>query len=326
MNKSWFLIFVLFLSNCAMNDPYKNTNGVSKTERSFSELLKWRSERVSPERVEIEISQDWESITSKEENYAVWIGHSTFLIREGSITILTDPVFSNRASPFSFAGPKRLIPPAMNIDDLPNIDIVTISHNHYDHLDIRSLKKISKKFPNVLFFVPKGDKNLLKRAGIKNVFDFIWWDEKRVGNTVFTFTPVQHWSARGLFDRSESLWGGWFMKNKNISLFHAGDTGYSDDFKEIYKKLGSPDLAMIPIGAYSPRWFMKFSHVNPKEAVQIALDMRAKKSIGMHWGTFILTDEPVKEPPILLKKELVELNLSSNFFQVVKPGEVLSLN
>jgi L-ascorbate metabolism protein UlaG (beta-lactamase superfamily) len=325
MYKYFPFIFVLLLSNCAMTEPFKNTNGISKTERSFSELLKWRRERVSPDRVEIEISDEWKNLNTNSNDYSVWIGHSTFLIKENDLTILTDPIFSQRASPFSFIGPKRLIPPAISIEDLPKIDVITISHNHYDHLDIKSLKKISKLNPEAIFLIPKGDKHLLKRAKIKNVFDFIWWDTKKIKGMNFTYTPVQHWSARGLFDRSESLWGGWFMKNKRISIFHAGDTGYTQDFKETYTKLGSPDFAMIPIGAYSPQWFMSFSHVNPSEAVQIALDLKAKRSIGMHWGTFILTDEPVLEPPSLLNESLEKLNLSKDFFQTVKPGKVLKL-
>ena len=320
------LIFILLLSNCAMTEPFKNTNGISKTERSFSELLKWRQERSSPERVTIETSDEWKDLDADDKNYSVWIGHSTFLIKLNDLTILTDPIFSKRASPFSFIGPKRLIPPVIKLDDLPEIDVVTISHNHYDHLDIKSLKKISEINPNAIFLVPKGDKKLLARAGIKNVYDFIWWDSKNIKSTTFTYTPVQHWSARGLFDRSESLWGGWFVKNTDISIFHAGDTGYTNDFKETYSKLGSPDFAMIPIGAYDPQWFMKFSHVNPSEAVQIALDLKAKRSIGMHWGTFILTDEPVLEPPMLLKKALKKLGLSNDFFLTVKPGKVLTLN
>jgi N-acyl-phosphatidylethanolamine-hydrolysing phospholipase D len=193
-------------------------------------------------------------------------------LNSGGITILTDPVFSKRASPVRFAGPKRLIPPAIPLKELPKIDVITVSHNHYDHLDIASLKKLQDANPDALFLVPKGDKKLLLKKGIKNVEEFLWWEEVVFKGTKFTFTPVQHWSARGLRDRNKSLWGGWFMKSSERSLYHAGDTGYSEDFKETRKLLGSPDIAMIPIGAYAPQWFMSFSHVNPSEAIQIASD------------------------------------------------------
>jgi N-acyl-phosphatidylethanolamine-hydrolysing phospholipase D len=146
-----------------------------------------------------------------------------------------------------------------------------------------------------------------------------------VSNTVFHFTPVQHWSKRGLFDRNKSLWGGWFMQTDNLTLYHAGDTGYSSDFKTTYERLGAPDYSFIPIGAYDPRWFMKDSHVNPEEAVQIALDLKTTYSFGMHWGTFTLTDEPVLEPPVRLEKALIDQNLEPDFFRTPKPGEILHL-
>ena len=253
----------------------------------------------------------------------MWIGHATYLLNSGGITILTDPVFSKRASPVRFAGPKRLIPPAISLKDLPKIDVITVSHNHYDHLDIRSLKKLRDLNPDAFFLVPKGDKKLLIRKGIKNVEEFLWWEDVDIKGTKFTFTPVQHWSARGIRDRNKSLWGGWFIKSSERSLYHAGDTGYSQDFNETRKKLGSPDIAMIPIGAYAPQWFMSYSHVNPSEAIQIANDLKAKQSFGMHWGTFPLTDEEVLEPPALLKSALEEKNLSKEFFKTVKPGELI---
>jgi len=147
-----------------------------------------------------------------------------------------------------------------------------------------------------------------------------------LSNTTFHFTPVQHWSKRGLFDRNKSLWGGWFIQSNDLALYHAGDTGYSSDFKTTYERLGAPDYSFIPIGAYDPRWFMKDSHVNPEEAVQIALDLKTPHSFGMHWGTFTLTDEPVLEPPARLKEALKEQNLAPDFFISPKPGEILLLD
>ena len=214
-------------------ETFSNTNHTSfESERSFKEFLRWRFTRKEPEAVQIETSDQWKQLGEDSKNYAVWIGHSTFLLNYGGLTILTDPVFSKRASPFFWAGPKRLIAPAIFLEDLPQIDVVTVSHNHYDHLDIVSLKALYKLNPNTLFLVAKGDKDLLTKSGIDNVKEFLWWEDLEVKKTVFTFTPVQHWSARGLKDRNKSLWGGWFMQSSELSVYHAGDTGYSNDFEE----------------------------------------------------------------------------------------------
>jgi len=314
---------ILLVSNFLMaNETFTNTNKI-ENDKSFKDLMKWTFSSKNPKRVKIETSQDWKSLNKNSQDYAVWIGHATYLLNSGGITILTDPVFSKRASPVRFAGPKRLIPPAMSLEDLPKVDVITVSHNHYDHLDIASLKKLYKLNPEALFLVPKGDKKLLSRKGIKNVQEFLWWEEVEIKSTQFTFTPVQHWSARGIRDRNKSLWGGWFIKSLDRSLFHAGDTGYSQDFKETRSRLGSPDIALIPIGAYAPRWFMSFSHVNPSEAVQIAEDLGVEVAYGMHWGTFPLTDEEVLEPPLLLESALEAKSLPKEFFRTLKPGEVV---
>ena len=307
-------------------ETFSNTNQTSfDSERSFGDFLKWRLTRKEPKAVQIETSDQWKQLGEQSKNYAVWIGHSTYLLNNGDLTILTDPVFSKRASPFSWAGPKRLIAPAISLEELPDIDVITVSHNHYDHLDIASLKTLHKLNPNASFLVSKGDMDLLVRSGIKNVTEFLWWENIEVKNTMFTFTPNQHWSARGFRDRNKSLWGGWFMQSSNHTIYHAGDTGYSDDFKETRSRLGSPDFAMIPIGGYNPPWFMNYHHVNPSESIQIALDLGVPKSFGMHWGTFRLTDEDILEPAQLIDQELKKLNLADDFFRTVKPGEILPL-
>ena len=320
MFRSFFLICVASVSFFLIAEKFVNTNGVAN-EKSFSDFLKWSLSNESPERVAIEISDAWKALDLETEDYILWIGHATFLINLDGTIILTDPIFSKRASPIGIFGPKRLIPPALNITDLPKIDLVTISHNHYDHLDINSLVKVSKKNPDAQFLVPKGDKKILTKRGIKNVSEFLWWENSFIKNLKMTFTPVQHWSARGLGDRNESLWGGWFFESSELNLFHAGDTGYSNDFLMTREKLGTPEYALIPIGAYSPKWFMAENHVNPKEALQIAIDLDAKKSIGMHWGTFMLTDEAVTEPPQLLEAALKERGLSEDYFITLKPGD-----
>jgi len=318
------IIYIFLLLNSSfLFAEYKNTNGVA-SDKTFGDMLKWIRSDIEPEITKIELSSDWQKLNlSEDDNYAVWIGHSTFLIKKNGVTILTDPIFSKRASPFKNIGPKRLIPPAIPLDAIPHIDIVTVSHNHYDHLDIHSLKKISKKYPGAIFLVPAGDEKLLKRKKIKNVYDFDWWESIEHMGFVITFTPVQHWSKRSLFDRNKSLWGGWFFNHEDYSLYHAGDTGYSKDFIDTKIKLGSPKYAFIPIGAYDPEWFMAESHVNPEDAVQIMLDLEAEKAFGMHWATFTLTDEDTIEPKIRLEKEIMKFK-GLDFSSVV-PGSIINL-
>jgi N-acyl-phosphatidylethanolamine-hydrolysing phospholipase D len=321
MHKTLY-IFLLITSGLLFAE-YKNTNGVA-SDKSFGDMLKWIRSDVVPEITKIEISSDWKEINlSEDDNYAIWIGHSTFLIKKNGVTILTDPIFSKRASPFRNIGPKRLIPPAIPLNKIPKIDVITVSHNHYDHLDIRSLKKISKNHPDAIFLVPAGDEKLLQRKRIKNVYNFNWWESIEHKEFVFTFTPVQHWSKRSLFDRNKSLWGGWYIKNKDYSIYHAGDTGYSKDFIDTRLKLGAPKYAFIPIGAYDPEWFMAESHVNPEDAVKIMLDLEAEKAFGMHWATFTLTDEDTIEPKERLKKAVDENG--SIDFKSVSPGDVIYL-
>ena len=319
------VVITYFCSSYSFADTYKNTND-QQNGKTFGQLMTWVFDgEKGPERVKIETSNQWQELAPDQTNYAVWVGHATYLINNGDINILTDPIFSKRASPIGFAGPKRMIPPAMQLNDLPKIDAVVVSHNHYDHFDIWSLKKLYKLNPETIFMIPVGDKKKLIKAGIKNVVEMNWWESLKVSNTTFHFTPVQHWSKRGLFDRNKSLWGGWFMQTDALALYHAGDTGYSNDFKTTYERLGAPDYSFIPIGAYDPRWFMKDSHVNPEEAVQIALDLKTSHSFGMHWGTFTLTDEPVLEPPVRLERALIDQNLEADFFRSPKPGEILQL-
>ena len=321
MRNSLFLI--IFFIPFIFAGEYKNTNGIA-IDKPFSDLLKWQRNKDDPVTTSIEVSNAWKKIDlDNDNNYSIWIGHSTFLIKKDNLTILTDPIFSERASPFKRFGPKRLIPPALNISELPKIDVVTVSHNHYDHLDIRSLKILHELNPDIIFLIPKGDKNIFDKRNIKNVFEFEWWQNFMIQNVEFTFTPVQHWSARGLFDKNDSLWGGWYIKNKDYSIYHAGDTGYSNDFITTKEKLGSPKYSFIPIGAYEPEWFMAASHVNPEDAIKIMLDLESEYSFGMHWGTFTLTDEDTIEPKIRLNEALKKANL--NNFKTIVPGQIIRL-
>ncbi|WP_372883221.1 MBL fold metallo-hydrolase [Psychromonas sp.] len=228
-----------------------------------------------------------------------WIGHATVLVQYQGVNILTDPIFGQRASPFSFVGPKRATQPAITIAQLPEIDFVLISHNHYDHLDQYSVERIGN---TATWLVPLGYKNWFKDLGVSKVIEFDWWDERKIGVTHITATPSQHWTARGMNDRYQQLWAAWSVQIGDLKFWFAGDTGYNDkQFVEIGKRLGPFDLAMIPIGGYAPRWFMQDMHVNPEEALQIHHDIKATLSLGIHWGTFPLTAEPIDEP---LKKLL----------------------
>ena len=316
------LLLILLIPNNIFAE-YKNTNGKA-IEKPFKDLVKWINSDVNPNLSSIEVSNEWKNINLNQDNdYIIWIGHSTFLIKKAGTVILTDPIFSDRASPFKNIGPERLIPPVIPLKELPRIDFVTVSHNHYDHLDINSLKKISKLNPDAVFLVPAGDLKLLKKKRINNVYEFNWWETFKVEELTFTFTPVQHWSKRGLFDRNKSLWGGWYINFNDYGMYHAGDTGYSKDFIDTRLKLGAPKYAFIPIGAYDPEWFMAESHVNPEDAVQIMIDLEAEKAFGMHWGTFALTDEDTLEPPTRLKDSL-EFPNSPDFISLT-PGKVIEI-
>ena len=302
---------------------YTNTSGIAN-ESSLKEVLKWSWERRGKrvETFEFETKEpNYQKIYKNEELMITWIGHESFLYQNKDINILTDPHFTERASPLRFTGPKRYMAPGMKIDDLPDIDVVTISHSHYDHLDYGTVKSLSEKFKNILFVVPLGLKEWFEDKGIYNVKELDWWESTKVQRTAITFAPVQHWSARGLFDRNESLWGAWHFKNNSHSFIHLGDTGYTNDFKEIRKKLGPVDLAAIPIGAYEPRWIMEFSHMNPEEAVMSYFDLEATEAVGMSWGTFILTDEPVTEPLEKLNEALQRYDLSESDFFTLSHGE-----
>jgi len=251
----------------------------------------------------------------------MWIGHSTLLLNHSDFTIMTDPQFSGRASPFSFMGPKRVTPSPVEISDLPQIDVILISHNHYDHLDEATIREIAKIQPSVEFLVPLGLKSLLEDWGAKNVSELDWWQQVQRKGVTIQPTPVQHWSKRTFFDRNKTLWSGWMLKWNDFSFYFTGDAGYSDDFKETARKLGSPDLAAIPIGAYEPREFMKSAHINPEEAVVAFNDLGAKKAIGIHWGTFKLTLEPMTEPPVKLQEALKKSGVPKETFRVLKHGE-----
>jgi len=256
-----------------------------------------------------------------------WIGHASFLIQLGGRNILTDPHFSERASPVPFAGPKRAVPLPIEIDELPRIDVVLVSHNHYDHLDVDSVKRLAgQPGGSPLFLVPLGLKAWFADQGIPRVEELDWWESRDEEGLRVTLVPVQHWSKRTLWDTNQTLWGGWVAEGGGLKVIHTGDLGYSKDARDIGERAGPFDLALIPIGAYAPRWFMKTMHIDPAEAVQVRADLRARRAIGMHWGTFEhLTDEPLDEPPVELARRRASAGLKPEDFDVMKIGETRNI-
>ena len=260
----------------------------------------------------------------------VWLGHSTVLVRHGDSTILTDPHLGDQASPVSWAGPERVTPPAMTADELPFIDFVVISHNHYDHLDLPTLENLARRTgpegQKTLFLAPEGLAGWLKKKGIENALELAWWESRKLQGWEITATPVQHHSGRGMFDKDKTRWAGWSFKQGEFGFFFAGDTGYSSVFAQIGKRLGPFSLAAIPIGGYEPRSLMHFAHVNPEEAVKIHQDIGAQRSVGIHWGTFLgLTDEPFNEPPARLASAAEAAGLSDGDFNALAVGGQLQI-
>jgi L-ascorbate metabolism protein UlaG (beta-lactamase superfamily) len=224
-----------------------------------------------------------------------FIGHSTFLIQTTAGNILTDPVYSQRAGPFNLFGPRRVRQPAVPFDDLPPISTVLLSHNHYDHCDRRTLRMLAERFDPIVV-TPLGNGALVRSAGIRRVEELDWWQEAKTSALPIVVTPAQHFSARTPFDRNRALWGGFMVIAGGRRIFYAGDTAYARLFHDVRERLGPIDLALLPIGAYEPRWFMQSVHMNPAEAVQGHLDLEAAESVGMHFGTFQLTTEGIDEP------------------------------
>ncbi len=256
-----------------------------------------------------------------------WIGHASFLLQIGGVNVLTDPHLTERASPVSFAGPRRHVAPALDFDTLPPVDVVVISHSHYDHLDLQTVQQLSRQKGGApLFLVPLGLKAWFKAQDIDNVTELDWWDSTVFRGLKLTLAPVQHWSARTPWDRNETLWGSWVIEHPQLRFYFGGDFGYSADLADIGRRFGPIDLAALPIGAYEPRWFMQVMHVNPQEAVRAFKDLRARYAVAMHWGTFRLTDELLDEPPRRLAQALSESGVPPERFFVMKHGQMRNLD
>ena len=312
--------------------------------RGLPDLLRWRwqawraglptaPEQPVPARVpELQFVQANGAAGAAMQPALTWIGHATALVQAGGLNVLTDPIFSDRASPLSFFGPKRAQPPGLSLLQLPHIDLVLVSHNHYDHLDAPSVMSLNQQVGGPpLFIVPLGLKAWLAERGITRAIELDWWQSHRLGDTEILLAPVQHWSGRGLHDRMHTLWGGFAVFSPDLHWYFSGDTGYSRDFADLRQRLrgrpggGDIDLALIPIGAYAPRWFMAQQHVDPAESVQIHLDLGARQSMGLHWGTFELTDEALDQPPKDLARARTAAGLGDDAFFVQAVGQTRRL-
>ena len=353
------VVGALLLTACAGLNPYYDAsrphhrpggfqnNYTAFEPKGLGELLRWQLDAwrrglpMSPRVATPRVAADLAFINANAlagaamQPAATWIGHATMLVQCGGVNIVTDPIFSDRASPLGFIGPKRQQPPGVALTELPHIDLVLVSHNHYDHLDEASIRALAAQPGGApLFVVPLGIKPWLAALGITNAVELDWWQSHTLttprGSAEVVMTPVQHWSGRGFGDRLQTLWGGYAVFTAGFQMFHAGDTGYSKDFADIRERFaarqgaaqgGGFDLALLPVGAYEPRWFMAQQHVNPAEALRIHADLGAKQTIGVHWGTFELTDEALDEPPLRLAEARRARGVADEAFSVMAIGE-----
>ena len=297
--------------------------GQSSTDRSLRDIWRWRrtSHPVQwPTSVPVQPSVPEHYVDALR---ITMVGHATLLIQVAGQNILTDPVWSDRASPFTWGGPKRVSAPGIVFENLPPIDVILISHNHYDHLDLATLKRLQATH-DPLMIMPLGNNSIIKKAIPQaRIVAGDWHDRCVVSSTLrITLTPAYHWSARGIFDRRMALWAGFWLDMPTHKLWFAGDTAYGDGalFRNLFAQYGAPNVALIPIGAYEPRWFMAGQHVNPHEAVCIYKDIQAKHALGIHWATFQLTDEGIFAPKEALQAALRAANHPENQFKAAMPG------
>lgn len=328
----WAMIFMC-TSACATDYTDKRSsskhfeNGEFKNlekgpQKSFWKFLKMRMNTEWsdwPEWREISVAKNIKKKNVEDFIEVTPINHSTFLIQYRGLNILTDPIYSERCSPVQFAGPKRVHKPGIHFKDLPQIDLIIISHDHYDHLDLDTIENLVKRDkPKIYLGLGVGE----RLDSMENVIEMDWWDKVRFSQELMiNFVPVQHFSGRSLTDRNSTLWGGYVLEFKDKKIYFGGDSGYAGHYRLTYEKFGAMDLAFLPIGAYAPRSFMKYAHMDPIEAVRAHKDLHANKSIGMHYGTFQLTAEPIEEPVELLKKELEKQKINSLKFLALEFGK-----
>jgi N-acyl-phosphatidylethanolamine-hydrolysing phospholipase D len=308
-------------------------------QHGFRDFLRWVAERRrNPRRPDPEPS----SFTISAPQFVVpravpdeltitWVGHTSFLLQMGGLNVLIDPMWSKRASPVQFAGPKRWVPAAVEFDGLPPIDIVVISHDHYDHLDAGTVSRLASRYPAASWFCPLGVGAFLRERGAREVTERDWWQEAGVAGVQLTCVPAQHFSGRTLGRRDRTLWSGWTIRSRHHNLFFGGDTALHPEFTTIAARCGPFDLAILPIGAYEPRWFMGSVHMNPEDCIQAVAQVstaQAGKPLTLaaaHWGTFKLTDEPLDEPPVRMRTAWQAAGMDMSRLWIMRHGETRRL-
>lgn len=297
--------------------------GHDATDRNFRDLLRWKLKEkaaVWQRRVPVQQTRPEDTVAGLR---ATVIGHASVLIQSGGLNVLTDPVWSIRAGPLPFIGPRRVAVPGVAFDALPRIDAVLLSHNHYDHMDLATLRRLHDLYAPLVVTALGNDTILRRKIPGVRVVAGDWWESVDIGQGgTATIVPAYHWSARSARDRRMALWCGFMLCTPGGRAHFAGDTGYGDGriFREVRRRIGRPDLALLPIGAYAPRWFMRAQHTDPHEAVQILEDLEAGRALGIHWGVFQLTDERREEPPELLLETLARRGIAPDRFPAGMPG------
>ena len=305
-------------------------------KKSLKEVMKWSLGFYQEHPEQVAPSNFSYPNPSKSFDYhqpsATWINHSTYLVRYHGINLLTDPIFSNRCSPLQWIGPKRLHPPGISIENLPEIHYVLISHDHYDHLCKKSVLQLFRRFPKIQWIVPEGVAPIFHRWGIYQVKELKWWEHHHIDliaypcSITFTAVPSQHFSGRKMWHANKTLWCGYVVSFQSLlgaakQFYFVGDTGYNEvDFKRIGDRFGPMDLSLIPIGTYLPTAFMSPIHIGPNQAVKIHQEVQSKLSLGMHWKTFRLSSEPMHQPPFDLYLAMLKNQLDPLTFLAVEPG------
>ena len=338
------ILIGIFFNNClsiAMEKPYHHlSNGTFRNPEGSPKRdpnVKWSFKIFNQEKKKLDMTVPKEHVVEKEkvlfdlkkyqnDDYVAWIGHATFLIKLGETTIITDPVFSKNAGPLIF-GPKRFTEPALTLNEIPKIDLFLLTHNHYDHQDMATIRKFPNKKAKVLLPLKLG--KYFKRNGFRDVNEMDWYDKISINEKLnITFLPAVHWSKRSLTDTNKTLWGSFLIEYKNKKILFSCDTGYGGIYKELGKKYGPIDLTMINIGAYNfkPMFDKTIYHTTPEEALNVAQDLKSKKVLGMHWGTFVLSLEPIMEPPIRFKDSAEKYGFDKEDAIIFKIGEVSPLD
>lgn len=301
------------------------------TAHGFVDILKWKLRIGQREHAQCPEAPDhpagWQRVTREQIAApptggwrAVWLGHASFLLQGDGVSLLVDPLFSTFCGPFPFPGLRRQVPPPCAMQDLPLIDAVLLTHSHYDHLDLPTLRLLGMDVPLI---VAEGHAAWLRRMGFQNVTELPWFAHTQPASGIrITATPAQHFTARTLRDRNRGHWCGWLIEGTSVKLWHAGDSGLCDAFRDIGTRFGPIDFGMIPIGAYQPRRIMRAMHMNPQDAVTAFQHARCHHAAAMHWGTLRLTDEPLGEPPILLERALLQAHLPTNAFTAGCVGNI----